>query len=193
MDPRPPFSASEYWYLGSPDPDVDLLFRRACALAWPYALYCASRYLHDHQAAYDLMDHAVESAERYYERFHGQRNSAQLFSHIASIIRRRSKQIVGGRKEISSGSLSDLDVFAQSHVARSDAEQIAYVHQILGRMSARSRQIANWRLAGHSWRQIARRLNANFLTVRRIFHKEIGGLLFPASDSHTPQEGRESD
>src|SRR5215469_6193588 len=117
MDPRPPFSASDYWYLGSPDPEVDLLFRRACALAWPYALYCASRYLHDHQAAYDLMDHAVESAERYYERFHGQRNSAQLFSHIASIIRRRSKQIVGGRKEISSGSLSDLDVFAQSHAA----------------------------------------------------------------------------
>jgi RNA polymerase sigma factor (sigma-70 family) len=193
MEPRPPFSASDYWYLGSSDPDIDLLFRRACALAWPYALYCASRYLHDHQAAYDLMDHAVESAERYYERFHGQRNSAQLFSHLTSVIRRRSKQVVRGRKEISSGSLSDLDVFAHSHAAQSDAEQIAYIHQLLDRMSARSRQIAYWRLAGHSWRQIARRLNANFLTVRRIFHKEMRGLLFPASDSHTSQEGRESD
>jgi RNA polymerase sigma factor (sigma-70 family) len=193
MDPRPPFSASDYWYLGSPDPDIDLLFRRACALAWPYALYCASRYLHDHQTAYDLMDHAVESAERYYERFNGERNSAQLFSHITSIIRRRSKQMVRARKEISSGSLSDLEVFAQSHATRSEAEQIAYLHQLLDRMSARSRQIAYWRLAGHSWRQIARMLNANFLTVRRIFHKEMRGLLFPASDSHTSQEGRESD
>jgi len=30
-------------------------------IAWPYALYCATRYLHDIHAAYDLMDAAVSN------------------------------------------------------------------------------------------------------------------------------------
>ena len=70
---RPPPPSGEYWYLGSQDRAVDDLFRRVCALAWPYALLCATRYLHDVHAAYDLMDAAVSNAEQYYERFNGNR------------------------------------------------------------------------------------------------------------------------
>ena len=73
MDSRLPLPSSEYWYLGSPNPAMDELFRRLCVLAWPYALYCATRYLHDIHAAYDLMDAAVSNTERYYERFQGER------------------------------------------------------------------------------------------------------------------------
>lgn len=181
MDPRPPLSASDYWYLGSPDPDVDQLFRRACALAWPYALYCAIRFQHDPQIAYDLMDEAVENAERYFERFNRQRNSVQVFYRILSVIKRISKHRANGRREIAKGSLYDLEEWVQRHSDGSEAEQTAFVRQILEKMSARSRQIAYWRLAGHSWRQIAEELGSNHITVRRNFHIEIRGLLFHSS------------
>ncbi len=188
MASRPPRSPSEYWYLGSPDPDTDQLFRRACALAWPYAVYCATRYLHDPHAAYDLMDDAVENAERYYARFDRQRNSAQIFARIFSVIKRLSKQQVARSREIAKGSLSDLEILAQSHAVESEAEQAAFVGQILDKMSESSRRITYWRLAGHSWRQIAQELGAHHVTVQRVFHKEIRGLLFPTSGSDNSGE-----
>jgi len=181
MDQRPPPSASTYWYLGSPDPDVDQLFRRACALAWPYAVYCASRYLGDLHSAYDLMDEAVENTERYYERFNPERNSAQIFYRILSVIKRLSKQRLNSKREIARGSLYDLERLAQRHASGSEAEQAALVRQVLDKMSKRSQQIAYWRLAGHSWRQIAEELGASHITVRRVFHTEIRGLLFRSS------------
>lgn len=55
---------------------ADDLFRRARAMAWPYAVYCATRYLRDVDAAYDLMDAVVGNTEEYYIRFNGARNSA---------------------------------------------------------------------------------------------------------------------
>src|ERR1019366_3704405 len=188
-------SASNYWYLGSPDPDWDQLFRRACALAWPYALYCATRFLHDPQIAYELMDEAVENAERYYERFNRQRSSVQLFYRISSVIRRLSKHRANSKREIAKGSISDLEELAQRHSDGSDAEQAAFVRQILEKMSERSRQIAYWRLAGHSWRQIAEELSSNHITVRRVFHTEIRGLLFLSSgtDSFGGREDSDQD
>src|SRR5271154_6735953 len=105
MDSRPLLPPSDYWYLGSPDPVVDDVFRRVCVLAWPYAVYCATRYLHDAQAAYDLMDAAVCNAESYYERFQRERTHTQLLSRVVSVLKRLSKQRVrNNSREVSYGS-----------------------------------------------------------------------------------------
>jgi RNA polymerase sigma factor (sigma-70 family) len=188
MDSRQPCPSGEYWYLGSPNPTMDALFRRACALAWPYALFCATRYLHDVHAAYDLMDAAVSNAEQYYERFHGERTSTQLFYRIVSVLKRLSKQRVRNNRETSYGSLSDLEILARAISSKSEADQTAYINQMLGQMSERSREITYWRLAGHSWRQIADTLEASYTTVRRAYHKELRGLLFPSSDNPSSDE-----
>jgi len=191
MDSRHPRHSGEYWYLGSPNPAMDALFRRACASAWPYALFCATLYLHDVHAAYDLMDAAVLNAEHYYERFHGERTSTQLFYRIVSVLKRLSKQRVRNNREISYGSLSNLEILGTAISSKSEADQTAYINQVLGRMSERSRQITYWRLAGHSWRQIADTLEASYTTVRRAYHKELLGLLFPSSDK--PRSGERED
>ena len=192
MDSQPPLSAGDYWYLGSPDPAIDLLFRRACALAWPFAVYCAARYHHDPQFAYELMDGAVENAERYYQRFNGQRSAIQLSYRIISVIKRISRQRAN-RNEVPQGTLSDLDLFAQAFHAKTDAEQDMMIRQILDRMTDRTRQIVRWREAGHSWRQIADELGADHITVWRQTSREIRGLLELKSDTHDPKEGGERD
>ena len=188
MISRPPPSAGDYWYLGSPDPAIDRLFRRACALAWPYAVYCATRYHHDPQFAYELMDGAVENAERYYQRFNGQRSAIQLSYRIFSVIKRVSKQRAN-RNEVALGTLSELDLFAQTFQAKTDVEQDVIVRQILDHMTERTRQILRWREAGHSWRQIADELGADHITVWRQAKREILGLLEGKSDTHVRKKG----
>ena len=153
-------------------------------MAWPYAVYCATRYLRDVDAAYDLMDAAVDNTEEYYIRFNGARNSVQLFYRIVSVLKRLSKQRAWNNREIASGTLSDLEILAGKLSSKPQLEQNAYVRQILAEMSERSRKITVWRLEGHTWRQIAQVLNANYTTVRRTYHKELRALLFPSSDSH---------
>jgi RNA polymerase sigma factor (sigma-70 family) len=192
MDTRPPLSAPDYWYLGSPDPAIDLLFRRACGLAWPYAVYCATRYHHDSQVAYELMDAAVENAERYYERFNGQRSAIQLSYRIISVIKRTSRQRAN-RNEVTLGTLSELDLVTQAFQSKTDTEQDVIMRQILARMSERTRQVVRWREAGHSWRQIADELGADHITVWRQTTREIRGLLELKSDTHDPKERGERD
>lgn len=192
MDPRPPLSASDYWYPGSSDPAIDQLFRRACALAWPYALYCATRYHHDPDLAYELMDGAVQNAERYYERFDGKRTVLQLSYRITSVIRRLSKQRTD-RSELAVGTLSELELLARNFTERPDIEQDAFVRQVLGRMTPRTRRIVLWRLAGHSWRQIADELGADHITIWRQVKKEILGLLELKSDTPDAEERGEKD
>src|SRR3974377_1065117 len=146
MDPRTPLSAPDYWYLGSPDPAIDQLFRRACALAWPFAVYCATRFHYDPQFAYELMDAAVENAERYYQRFNGQRSAIQLSYRIISVIKRISKQRAN-RNEVALGTLSELDRFTQTFQAKTDVEQDVIIRQVFARMTERTRQIVRWREA----------------------------------------------
>ena len=188
---RPPPPSSEYWYVGSQDRTVDDLFRRVCALAWPYALFCATRYLRDIHAAYDLMDAAVSNAEQYYERFNGNRTSTQIFYRIISVLKRLSKQRVQNNREIPSGSLPDLEVKARTLSSQPEAEQRAYVQQILAQMTERSRKITYWRIEGHTWRQIGDKLNVNHTAVRRAYHRELRRLLFPAFDSQSSGEGED--
>lgn len=193
MDTRPPFPSGDYWYLGSPDPAVDDVFRRACALAWPYALFCAHRYLRDLHAAYDLMDAAVANAEQYYERFAGKRTSVQLSYRIVSVLKRLSKQRVRNNREIYYGSLSNLEILATAFSSQSEADQATYIHQVLEQMSERSRKITYWRLAGHSWRQIAGTFKSSPTTLRRSYHKELRGLLSPSSNRPGSGERNDSD
>ncbi|HET9099274.1 MAG TPA: hypothetical protein VFN62_02705 [Acidobacteriaceae bacterium] len=139
------------------------------------------------------MDAAVENAEQYYQRFQGERTSTQLFYRIMSVLKRLSKQRVNNNHEIFYGSLSDLEILATRHSAKSEADQMAYIDQLLRRMSERSRKITYWRLAGHSWRQIADALEASHATVRRTYHKELRRLLFPSSDKSGSDEREDSD
>lgn len=192
MDSRPSLPAGDYWYLGSPDPAVDQLFRRACGLAWPYAIFCAKYYHNDPDLAYELMDAAVQNAERYYERFNRKRTALQLSFRITSVIKRLSKQRTS-RSELPVGSLSELELLAQRFAAKPDVEQDAFIRQVLDRMTPRTRQIVLWRLAGHTWRQIADRLGADHLAVWRQTKKEVLGLLELKSDTPDAEERGEKD
>jgi len=183
MDSGPHLPISDYWCQQSPDPELDRLLRHACILAWPYVVYCASRFLHDPHIAYDLMDDAVANARRYYERFQGKRTAIQLWHRICSVAKRLSKARAARNREKFQGSLQDLEIFSLYYSAKPQAEQNAIVEQLLSRLSDRSRQIAYWRLAGHNWEQIAERLGSNHMTVRRVLHREINRLLFQSSVS----------
>ena len=187
MDPRPSLPAGDYWYLGSPDPAIDQLFRRACSFVWPYAVYCAKRYHRDPDFAYDLMDEAVQNAEHYYERFSGRLTALQLANRIFRVIKRLSKKYTN-TDEVAVGTLLDLELFAQSFQARADIEQDAFLCQVLDRMTPRTRQVVLWRLAGHTWRQIADELGVDRFTLWRQTKKEILGLLELRSDTYVPEE-----
>lgn len=188
---RPPPPSGEYWYFGAQDRAVDHLFRRVCALAWPYALFCATRYLHDVHAAYDLMDDAVSNAEEYYERFNGNRTFSQIFHRVLSVLRRISKQRGLNNREIPSGTLPDLERKAHALSSKPEAEQSVYVEQLLARMTDRSRKITIWRSEGHTWRQIAGKLKVNHAAVRRAYYRELRRLLSPASDDRSSLEGED--
>jgi hypothetical protein len=60
-------------------------------------------------------------------------------------------------------------------------------------MSERSRKITYLRLAGHTWRQIAHALEASYVTVRRVYHKELRALLFVSSEKPSSDERKDSD
>jgi RNA polymerase sigma factor (sigma-70 family) len=188
---RPPPPSGEYWYLGSQDRAVDALFRRVCALAWPYALLCATRYLHDVHAAYDLMDAAVSNAEEYYERFNGNRTFSQIFHRVLSVLKRISKQRALNAHEVPSGSLPDLERKVHAPTSQPEAEQSAYVRQLLAQMTDRSRKITIWRTEGHTWRQIAGKLKVNHAAVRRAYYRELRRLLSPGSDGLSSLEGED--
>ena len=84
MDPRPSLPAGDYWYLGSPDPAIDQLFGGRAALRGHTPSIAQSIYHNDPDFAYDLMDAAVQNAERYYARFDGKRTALQLSYRITS-------------------------------------------------------------------------------------------------------------
>ena len=183
--PSPP---PEYCYVGSQKCDAEDLFPKTCALAWPYACYCARRYLHDPDAAYDLMDAAVANAEQYYMRFEGSRTPAQLLHRLLSVLKRLSKQAVKRRREVPSGLLLDLELLPQNLASKADVEQELYVAQMLARLTERSRLITYWRMEGYTWRQIADQLGADHTTVRRAYRRELRALFDVISESESQDE-----
>jgi hypothetical protein len=137
------------------------------------------------------MDEAVSNAERYYERFNSNRTFSQIFHRVLSVLKRSSKQRALNNHEVPSGSLPDLERKARALSSKPEAEENAYVGQLLVQMSDRSRRITIWRIECHTWRQIARKLSVNHAAVRRAYYRELRRLLSPASDDRSSFEGED--
>jgi hypothetical protein len=181
MEPRPSPAASDYWYPALADGRIDVVLRDASKRAWPYAVYCATRYHRDIHVAHELMDDALLRTERYLASSgNSQPTPNRVWYYIVSVLKRLSMQRLR-HPEVSSGSLSDLDLIVQ-HLARgTPQEESAYVNQLVSRMTPRTRQIFYWRLAGHSFRHIARELKADHATIFRAYNKELRELILPRS------------
>lgn len=157
-----------------------MLLRDASGRAWPYAVYCATRYHQDIHVAHELMDDAVEKTERYLANFNEEPPPKRVWYYLISVIKRLSKKRVRFQ-EVPSGSLSDLERISQ-HLARgTPQDESAYVSQIVARMTPQTKQIYYWRLAGHSFRQIARELESDHATIMRAYSKELRALILPGS------------
>ena len=103
----------------------------AAQAAWPYALLCAWTYLHDHEAADDLMDHAVQNAVDYLGR-HPDALQDKLTARVKSVLRRRAKQLAAKRsRELSHGSLTDLEPM---YAERTEIEQRVYARELLAQL-----------------------------------------------------------
>lgn len=170
---------SDYWFPASADDSANELLRRASECAWPYAVHCATRYHRDIHVAHELMDDAVLKAERYLATAGDRQPSPRrLWSYLISVLKRLSKQRLR-HHEIPSGSLSDLELIAQ-HLARgTPQEERVYVRQLVSRMTPQMQKIFYWRLAGHTFRQIAVELKLDHATIVRTYNKELRELIFP--------------
>jgi hypothetical protein len=135
---------------------------------------CASTYLYDHEAAHDLMDHAVDNVSHCITR-HTDRPADKLVSRFKSMIRRRAKQLAAKRRhELQFGSLLDLE---HLDTGEKEAEQRIYANELLERLSPFARSIVNRRWLGYSWREIARELEMDHIAVRRAYYAELNSVL----------------
>jgi hypothetical protein len=80
------------WAYSTGHPASDQKLEAAAHAAWPYAFLCAWTYLNDHDAAIDLMDHAVHNVSQYLAR-HSDPPEKELNVRIKSIIRRRARHL----------------------------------------------------------------------------------------------------
>src|SRR6185437_16026987 len=162
------------WAYSTGQPASDQALETAAQAAWPYAVLCAWTYLNDHDAAHDLMDHAVQNASDYFGR-HPDKPVKKLTVHIKSVLRRRAKQIAAKRsRELSHGSLADLE---QMYSGRSEIEQRVYAHELLTRLSPFANSIVHWRWLGYSWRGIAKELGMDHTAVRRAYFRELESVV----------------
>jgi hypothetical protein len=180
MEQRPSPPASDYWFPASADSRLDVVLQDASKRAWPYAVYCAIRYHRDLHVAHELMDEAVVKTKRYLASCDNEYTSKRVWYYILSVLKRLSKERLR-HQEVLYGSLSDLEPIAQ-HLARGTLqEESVYVNQIVSRMTPQGRQIFYWSLAGYSFRQIARELKSDHVTIIRAYNKELRELILPGS------------
>jgi hypothetical protein len=152
----------------------------AAEAAWPYALLYAWTYLNDHDAAHDLMDHAIENTRDYAGR-HADFPVEKLQWRMKSSLKRRAQQQAAKRRfEVQSGSLADLENVL---VSQPEAEQQLYAKELLECLSPFARSIANRRWLGYSWREIADSLEMDHTVVRRAYFREVETLLNELSRS----------
>ncbi len=146
----------------------------AAKAAWPYALLCAWTYLNDRDLAHDLMEHAVRNAGDYFAR-HSDSTEQKLTARIRSVIRRRAKQIARQRRrEVASGSLTDLEHLRAS---AGEVEESAIASELLSRLSPFAQNVLNRREFGYTWRDIAADLDLDHTVVRRAYFRELQSLL----------------
>lgn len=188
MESRPPLPVLEYWYPGSLDRTIDSSLRAACSLVWPYAVYCAMRYHQDIHVAHELMDEALPKAEQYILRSGRERELRQVWYYLISLVKRLSKER-SRHTELPAGSLIDLEQIARHLAPSTPQDESAYVNQLLSRMSPRTRQIIHCRVDGHSFRQIAKDLGSDHVTIIRAYYRELRELILPASSPKgSPQD-----
>lgn len=162
------------WACSTGHPASDQVLETAAHAAWSYAVLCAWTYLNDQDAAYDLMDHAVQNASDYLAR-HPDAPSNKVRARVKSEIRRRVKQIAAKRKrEDSYGSLRDVEAMTAS---QPEIEQRIYANEMFDRLSPFAQAIVHRRWIGYSWREIARDLGMDHTAVRRAYFRELESLL----------------
>jgi DNA-directed RNA polymerase specialized sigma24 family protein len=150
----------------------------AAKASWPYALLCAWIYLNDHDVAYELMEHAVQNAGDYLDR-HPEATDQKLIARVRSGLRRRARQIARRHsREISRGSLSDLESLS---VGASEVEQRAIANQLFLRLSPFAQSVLNRRSMGFTWREIASHLELDHTVIRRAYFRELELLLHSLS------------
>jgi DNA-binding NarL/FixJ family response regulator len=162
------------WAYSTGHPASDQRLEAAAKAAWPHAAVCAWTYLNDRDAAYDLMDHAIQNASGYIAR-HPEAPTDKLTSRIKSVLQRRAKQLAAKRsRELAYGSLLDLE---HIHAGKPEAEQRVYANELFDRLSPFAQSIVNWRWLGYSWREIAGQLEMDHTAVRRAYFRELDSVL----------------
>ena len=162
------------WAYSTGHPASDRVLEAAAQAAWPYALLCAWTYLYDHDAAHDLMDHAVHNAVDYLGR-HPDALEDKLTARVKSVLRRRAKQLAAKRsRELSHGSLADLEPM---YSERPEIEQRVYARELLTQLSPFANSIVHWRWLGYSWREIAKEFDMDHTAVRRAYFRELKSVL----------------
>jgi DNA-directed RNA polymerase specialized sigma24 family protein len=152
----------------------------AAKAAWPYALLCASTYLNDQDVAHELMEQAVQKAGDYLSR-HPDISVLKLAGQVRNGIRRRAGQIARKKgREISLGSLSDLQHLCAE---ASEVEQRAIAKELFSRLSPFAQSVLNRRWMGYRWREIATELEIDHTVVRRAYFRELKSLLRSVSPS----------
>ena len=162
------------WAYSTGHPASDQKLEAAAHSAWPYAFLCAWTYLNDHDAAIDLMDHAVHNVSQYLA-CHSDPPEKELNVRIKSIIRRRARHLAAKRRrELATGSMRDME---HLHLGHLDAEQRAYARELFSRLSPTAQSIFDWRWHGYSWREIGGKLEVDYSAVRRAYFREMGFVL----------------
>ena len=190
MESRPRLPLSEYWYPGALDRTIDATLRAACTLAWPYALYCATRFHRDIHVAHELMDEALPKAEQYILRSGRERELKEVCYRLLSLIKRLSKQRLR-HAELPAGLLSDLEQITHQLGTSTPQEASAYLNQLLSRMSPQTRQIIHWRAAGHSFRQIAKELRCDHAAIIRAYNRELRELIRPSASRKLSEQDQD--
>ena len=190
MESRPRLPLSEYWYPGALDRTIDATLRAACTLAWPYALYCATRFHRDIHVAHELMDEALPKAERYILRSGRERELKEVCYRLLSLVNRLSRQRLR-HAELPAGLLSDLEQITRQLGTSTPQEATAYLNQLLSRMSPQTRQIIHWRAAGHSFRQIAKELHSDHATIIRAYNRELRELVRPSASRKLSEQDQD--
>ena len=162
------------WAYSTGQPASDLILDAAAQADWPYAVLCAWIYLDDGDSAHDLMDHAVQNASDYLGR-HSNAPVPKLTMRIKSLLRRRAKQLAAKRsRELSYGSLADLE---QMDSSRPEIEQRVYAYEVLAQLSPFANSIVHWRWLEYSWREIAKELGMDHTAVRRAYFRELESVV----------------
>jgi len=127
------------------------------------------------------MDQAVAEAQRYCDHDPKKKTVQQVWYYIVSRLKRLSMRR-SHHRELTAGTLSDLELIAR-HIPSRSFEERVFLSELVAKMTPRTRQIFEWRAAGHSLRAIARHFNVSHATLVRAYNKELRGLIFPSTFS----------